>query len=442
MFKTPFYRLLLIGVLQQGLLFSSIQAAKSGDRLISIVPRIGVVGDSLSDEYSTYPYGLLALNWVQFLEKSDLGELGSFRNLRIYPRLYGYGYNWARAGSKTSDVLNEGQVPGLMYQMLVGEVEVVVVMIGANDFNDIYDDIYDGVSTETQIISFLDELMANMKDIIEPLASMDPKVMIVSTIPDMGDTPRYRLGDRPDPEKRALVTEIIKTTNQRIRELALENGAVILETFDIFKTLVAEDEYRYHGYRIDATSGGITPDKMFAIDGFHPGSLLQSYLANTILTLIEDERTRLVNETLEESANETPVVLLEPEYHLIPHSTIFGLTDIEPSSDIYFPNSEFTDPSHHVIRSPWFGILAVDQFPWINHAEHGWFYCDGYGGDTVRLWESHLGWLQANLKNYPWFVRESDGHLLLYEKGSKEPRRFWDTTDKVWLQIPYGAITE
>jgi hypothetical protein len=135
-----------------------------------------------------------------------------------------------------------------------------------------------------------------------------------------------------------------------------------------------------------------------------------------------------------------PIPLQSPRKRFIPADVIFPLLGIAPSADIFFPDSRFTDPSRNVIRSGWFGILAIDRFPWINHQEHGWLFCDGYGGDVwLRLWDSHLGWLHTTPEAYPVLIQVSTGHALRYEPGTSQPRRFYNLDTQTWIEIPYGA---
>lgn len=415
------------------------------DRILSIIPKIGVVGDSLSDEYATYPYGIGAINWVMFLEKTNKGELGDFKSLRMYPRLYGYEYNWARVGATTADLLAENQHTGLENQIRTGKIEVAVVFIGANDFREAYDAIYNNEWTQAQKDQFVDGFKDRISVAIDTLYNAGPKMLVIATVPDLGDSANYRFNNYPEADNRQNVTDLLIRTNDWIKEKAEENGSIVLDLFSYFKEMVDEPIYRYHGFRIDTTSGGSDPQKFFAIDAFHPGSMPQSRIANRLLIMIEDERVKRINDKnlAERADNETtPFVLLEPAYNLLTPAEIFENANVPPSAEIFFPESEFTDPSENVVRSPWFGILAIDQYPWINHAEHGWMYCEGYGGKHVQLWDSNLGWLLTSPEDYPKFLRISDQHLLRYESGSTQPRRFFDETTNAWIEIPYGAQTK
>lgn len=126
----------------------------------------------------------------------------------------------------------------------------------------------------------------------------------------------------------------------------------------------------------------------------------------------------------------------------------FRLTDHRPTgstveSDFlsYFPDSVVFGPKS---ASPnWLGNLRKDLFPWINHEEHGWLYCDGIGKNRIRFWDSHLGWLNTTPNLYPTLTRESDAHTLVYSVGSMlsetvKMRRFWDENDQKWIDVTYS----
>ena len=414
----------------------------SEEQVLSTVPRIGVIGDSISDEYATYPYGFEEYNWVQFLEMTETGQFGNFMTLRNAPRYYGYEYNWARVGATTADAISESQHTGLEQQIREQWVEVAVVMIGANDFRQIYSNVYHSEWSEEQRLQFLVGFQERFHHLLMTTIAAEPKITVVCTVPDLGDTAEYRNEKYPDPERRQLVSALVDQTNIWIKQVAEENGAIVFDVYHFFKAIVAQPEFRYYGYRIDTTTGGQSDDHLFALDGFHPGTLAQSYLANMLLIMIEDERTHLRNLRQAQLHPEINPVPVEPEYRIMTPAQIFTIAGVAPSADIYFPNSIFTDPSKNVILSPWFGVLAIDQYPWINHQEHGWLYCDGYGVTQIRFWDSNLGWIRTSPETYPLFVREANQHVLRYEIGSTQPRRFFDENEQQWLEIPYGAVTE
>ena len=97
---------------------------------------IGVLGDSYSDEYQFYPpHRSTARNWVEILAETRGLNFGRFSTRsRGEPRNQGYEYNWARSDATTDDLIATGQHTGLAAQVARGEVNLVVVFIGGNDF--------------------------------------------------------------------------------------------------------------------------------------------------------------------------------------------------------------------------------------------------------------------------------------------------------------------
>jgi len=112
---------------------------------------VGVLGDSLSDEYlgTTDIFGtqtdLPALNWVQLLSDLrgvDFGALETDPAVRGEPRNEGYDYNWARAGATavgspiflpaSSSITN--QATALAPDVTSGDVDIVSINIGHNDY--------------------------------------------------------------------------------------------------------------------------------------------------------------------------------------------------------------------------------------------------------------------------------------------------------------------
>src|SRR5207248_2685267 len=97
---------------------------------------IGVLGDSYSDEYQfSSPDRRTARNWIEILSLTrdlDFGRLDT--SGRGSPRDQGFEYNWARADATTGDLIATGQHTGLAAQVARGEVRMVFVLIGGNDF--------------------------------------------------------------------------------------------------------------------------------------------------------------------------------------------------------------------------------------------------------------------------------------------------------------------
>src|SRR3954469_25975604 len=97
---------------------------------------VGVLGDSYSDEYQFYPPDRsTARNWVEILAATRGLNFGEYSpSSRGEPRNQGFAYNWARSDATTDSLLAAGQHTGLAAQVSSGEVSLVFVFIGGNDF--------------------------------------------------------------------------------------------------------------------------------------------------------------------------------------------------------------------------------------------------------------------------------------------------------------------
>jgi hypothetical protein len=125
--------------------------------------RIGIVGDSLSDEYQGF-VGLPGVQWTEQVQSDSRISLGAFEDdpaVRGEPRNDGYSTNWARFGQAALDLQWSNpqvqaaytaatgrppdtyhwaaigpvwaQVNGLSAQIAAGEIDVALVWIGHND---------------------------------------------------------------------------------------------------------------------------------------------------------------------------------------------------------------------------------------------------------------------------------------------------------------------
>jgi hypothetical protein len=123
--------------------------------------RIGVIGDSLSDEYQGAVSGLPGKTWteqVEALARISLGAREDDPGVRGEPRNDGFGLNWARFGQAALDVQwpdvaddervpanlrndprlqtigsFDAQIQGLSAQIAAGAVDVALVWVGHND---------------------------------------------------------------------------------------------------------------------------------------------------------------------------------------------------------------------------------------------------------------------------------------------------------------------
>ena len=99
-------------------------------RMLSGLPiKMGIMGDSLSDEYGEQAYGAYADNWVEQLVTSggiDVGPIGAWGE----PRRTLHEYNWARYAATSNDLLSSGQHTGLASQVIPSDIDYGVLEIG------------------------------------------------------------------------------------------------------------------------------------------------------------------------------------------------------------------------------------------------------------------------------------------------------------------------
>ncbi len=110
------------------------------DTQSDLIDGIGVIGDSISDEYRFYaPDRATARNWVEILTAARglnfgdpiLASGSSTRDRR-------FAFNWSQSGATTTSLIARGQIAGLAAQVDGGAaISLAVITIGANDIADV-----------------------------------------------------------------------------------------------------------------------------------------------------------------------------------------------------------------------------------------------------------------------------------------------------------------
>ena len=153
---------------------------------------IGVLGDSYSDEYQFYPpHRSTARNWVEILATTRRLNFGRFSTAsRDEPRNQGYEYNWARSDATTDDLIATGQHLGVAAQAARGEVGLVVVFIGGNDF-------INAMKTPDPVAAFREvgpRAEANLERAVATILEAHPAVkVVIITVPDIRELPEFRV---------------------------------------------------------------------------------------------------------------------------------------------------------------------------------------------------------------------------------------------------------
>ena len=264
---------------------------------------LGVMGDSLSDEYEETSYGSYAENWVEQLASYggiDVGptaaEAGEPGGSWDPVRRSGYEYNWALAGATSESLLKKKQHTGLAAQVSPQGIDYAVVAIGANDFhpdNGPYQNIYAGNWTQAEIDDYVNEKLANIETAIDTVLPTGVQ-LVVANVSDYGLTAAMRILF-PSAVGRQRAADAISQLNDAIdasaqaRELVVVDlfgsGVAIFGPHDAPKTQLLIGNVAINLLAAD-TAAGTNPTAAFVDDGIHPNTTLQGIFANSMLAAI------------------------------------------------------------------------------------------------------------------------------------------------------------
>ncbi|MHC4108554.1 MAG: GDSL-type esterase/lipase family protein [Planctomycetota bacterium] len=265
------------------------------------LPRIGAMGDSLTDEYLEESYSY-AQSWVQQLvihRGLDAGptalEAAQPGGTWGEPRRTGYEYDWARSGATSGSLLSQGQHTGLAAQVVPDGIDYAVLAIGANDFNptgSAYFNIYFGFWSSTQIQNYISQSEANIESALGTIAATGVPVVLVNVldfglVPAVWTSPFYS-----NPNGRQNVANVIAQLNDRLIDVARDHDAVLVDASAfaqaVFGSHHALNEFLPIGnvdiqlWEADTTTN-TNPLAGFVDDGAHPHTHLQGVIANLMV---------------------------------------------------------------------------------------------------------------------------------------------------------------
>jgi lysophospholipase L1-like esterase len=252
---------------------------------------IGVLGDSYSDEYQFYPPDRsTARNWVEILAATRGLNFGRFSaSSRGEPRNQGYEYNWARSDATTDDLIAAGQHSGLAAQVARGEVELVFVFIGGNDFINALR----SPDPAAALGEVLPRALGNYRVAVETVLAASPDVeLILATLPDIRDLPEFAEPIREGRIPRELAdafTAAVRRFNSQIRSIAATERRVALIDLDLTAraaNLVSKEYVSVGGRRLDRRRPANDLGHFFLADLRHPGTLGQGMLARMFVEAV------------------------------------------------------------------------------------------------------------------------------------------------------------
>lgn len=256
-----------------------------------IADGVGIVGDSLSDEYRFYaPDRVTARNWVEILASTRGFHFGDRNNSsRNGSEDRRFAYNWSQSGATTTSLLARGQHTGLAAQMTEGAaIRLVAVTVGTNDFADVL--LRSRSVPAMELV--LERASWNLATIVDSLLRINRQLKVaVFTAADLRAAPLLRgallsgLISRPMSD---AYSRAIAAFNDRLRRLVAEkeDRLVVVDINQLLIEVVTARKYVVGDLELDRMNAGNGPRHLFLSDGFHPGTIGQCLIANRFLAAI------------------------------------------------------------------------------------------------------------------------------------------------------------
>jgi len=251
---------------------------------------LGIVGDTLSDEYTDLGLAY-AKSWVELVAENSASDLGSNGSWSA-PRDNGYEYNWAQSGATNQSGLVNTQVAGLSGQITAGSVSFAVVALGQEDFlpgAEAYAGIYyqglPGGWSEAQIDAYADGVLANLETALAAFKTAGAQTVVLNLI-DFGSSPAA-LAAYPDATRRSLVASVLADINARIEALASEYRVPLADVAGAAQMVLGTSANPVSGTAIGGlaftNTAGTDASNLFTADGYHPNTIVGAVYANVVL---------------------------------------------------------------------------------------------------------------------------------------------------------------
>jgi lysophospholipase L1-like esterase len=268
--------------------------------------RIGIIGDSNSDEYRAEDnragstiYAPTTLSWDELLVDKkgfDLGVWGSWGG----ERRSGYKNNWARSGATSDSMIQNGQHTGLAAQIAAGEVDYAFIFIGSNDFhtwNGTYAEVYNGTLSDVDLQSKVNRIIGNITTAVDTLKQAGSAQVLLTNYADPGTSADF-IQQFPDATKRQRVTNAITQINQGLSQLATSRTITLIDLSSFGSSLLgridANGNIIVGGEQINAVVHGDEPHHFQLGDSVgHMGTVGSGILANFFGTALANGNTTL-----------------------------------------------------------------------------------------------------------------------------------------------------
>jgi lysophospholipase L1-like esterase len=238
-----------------------------GDRLLpSATPlRLAVMGDSLSASYAGQPYGAAGdRSWVQQLQAVDGKKLVL--------------HDEAFPGATSNSLLHsEGdhaaQVPAVVDLIQHHQIDAAFLLIGAND---IEEDLPLLATDPAQFVStFVTTVVTNVETAASAVTAAGHVQLAIGNVPDVTVTPGF-LSAVPAAAV-PVVEQAIQLANQQLDAFAAARHLPVVDAYGLT-----------HILDTPVTMGGVQVTNLFAPDFFHPNTVGQGILADTVLDALHE----------------------------------------------------------------------------------------------------------------------------------------------------------
>jgi phospholipase/lecithinase/hemolysin len=255
----------------------------------SILDGVGVIGDSISDEYRYYaPDRASARNWVEILAETRDFSFGG-PPIGAEGRDRRFAHNWSQSGATTVSLRSSGQEVELAAWAAGGSaISLVAATIGTNDFADV---LFSSRSVAAMELA-LERASSNFAAILNSLLDIGPSLRIVAfTAVDLRSSPLLRgiidSGLIAPPLVDAYATAIAAFNARMIRLIAnYSHRAVTVDINDLLAGIVEAGRYVIADWEINRVVASNEPRHLFLADGFHPGTIGQCLIANRFLEAV------------------------------------------------------------------------------------------------------------------------------------------------------------
>jgi lysophospholipase L1-like esterase len=238
---------------------------------------MAVMGDSLSAPYESYRALYGDRSWVQQLQAMRPNQVA----------IYNQAFSGATSNSlfqsemDSDGVLHAPQVQAVADLVAHHTVKDVFLMIGANDvLADL--PLFNPSNPSIFVSTFVTTVVGNIETALMTVAQSGHVNQVVSTVPDVTVTPYFQMNIAP---LTPLVETAINLANDQIKTFAASQHIPVVDLYGL--TRLATQTITVGGVQLlPATLANFATapsQTLFTIDGFHPNSVGQGLIANTIL---------------------------------------------------------------------------------------------------------------------------------------------------------------